>query len=118
MIRIATLLLLSSPVHADVLICGFTPTDCAPGVLCEPYEVTINTHHGAEAPMFDFGGHIVPIRVIPDDGVEAPSYITLGHGDRELITLFNGFDAIHTRHFTLNGQPAAQTTIGRCTSFY
>ena len=96
MIRALPLLLIALPAQADVLICGFAP----------------------DAPLFDFGGHSIPIRVVPEEGVEAPSYVTLGHGDREIITLFNGFDAIHTRHFTYAGAPASQTTIGRCTSFY
>lgn len=49
---------------------------------------------------------------------EGISFPTRGHADREIITLFNGFHAIHTGHFTIDGQPAAQTSTGHCTSFY
>lgn len=119
MTRVALMFwLMTFSAHADVLICDFTPTACLPGISCDPFRITIDTHHGVDAPMFDYDGTTSPIRLVPDEYAEAPSYVTLGHGAREIVTLFNGFDAIHTRHFTDNTQPIAQTAFGRCTSFY
>lgn len=119
MIRLALLVWLTPlSSQADVLICELTPTVCLPGISCDPFRITIDTHHGVEAPMFDYDGTTSPIRLVPDEYAEAPSYVTLGHSAREIITLFDGFDAVHTRHFTHNGQPIAQTAFGRCTSFY
>ena len=105
--------------QADVLVCDFTPTNCPPGASCDAFMVTIDTHHALEAPLFDFGGHLVPIVQVPEGAVEAPTYVTLGHADREFITLFNGFDAIHTRHYTTTDHaPTAQTSVGQCVSFW
>lgn len=49
---------------------------------------------------------------------EGPGFLTRGHADREINRLFNGFNAIHIGHFTVDRQPTAQTSTGRCTSFY
>lgn len=116
MIRAAAIVFaLSAPAQADVLICEFTPQDCE---TCEDFTITINTHHGADTPRFEYGGVDASIMEVPEGGVDAPSFLTLGAADREIITLFNGFDAIHTQHYTEDSVPMARTAIGRCTSFY
>lgn len=118
MIRFAlAFIALPTLVQANVLICEFTPQTCAT-TSCDPFTITINTHHGADTPQFEYDGTTASIVQIPDGAAQAQSFVTLGHADREVITLFNGFDAIHTRHFTLDDIPTAQTSTGRCTSFY
>lgn len=115
MIRALGLIFVVLPAMAqtDVLICEFTPLHFSE---CE--EFTINTHHGADTPQFEYRGTTASIQVIPEGSAAAQSYVTLGHADREIITVFNGFDAIQTRHYTDNDTPTAQTATGRCTSFY
>lgn len=109
---------LATPAHADVLICDFTPQACPMGVSCAPFSVIIDTHHATDAPFFSYNGHTAPITVVPDDLADgAQSYVTLGHSDREIITLFQGFDAIHTRHFMMEDQPVAVSATGTCIPF-
>lgn len=107
---------LPSIVRADVLICEFTPQNCPAETSCEPFDITINTHHGADTPYFDYGGVSASIMVVPNSSDR--SFVTLGADDREVISLFNGFDAIHTRHYTIDRVPTAQTSTGNCTSFW
>lgn len=117
MIRALGLIFIVLPAiaQADVLICEFTPLHCSE---CEEFTITINTHHGAHTPQFEYRGTTASIQVIPEGSAAAQSYVTLGHTDREIITVFDGFDAIHTRHYTDDDTPTAQTATGRCASFY
>lgn len=84
-------------VHSDVVIFTFTPQDCTAGISCAPFQITIDTHHTPIGPVFDYGGTTAPIRQIPIDGAAAQSYVTLGHADREVLTMFDGDYALHTR---------------------
>lgn len=111
------LLLLPSVAKADVLICYFTPTTCPPETSCEPFTLTINSHHGADAPYIDYGGVSASVTIVPEERVDAPSYVTLGHGDREVITLFSGRNALHTRHYLSGDVPSVQSSTGSCYSF-
>lgn len=115
-ILLAALLLLPATARAHVPICAFTPEARAAGTSCAPVEITIDTHHGPDTPHFAYGGTTAPITAIPDETVPAPNSVTPGHGDRDIVTLFNGVGAIHTRHVTLDGRPATISAPGRRTS--
>lgn len=118
MMRALATLLCTLPctLQADVLICEFTPQTCPAETSCDPFEITINTHHGADTPYFRYDGVTASIMVVPNS--EGRSFVTLGTDDREVVSLFNGFDAIHTRHYTVDRVPTALTSTGRCTSFW
>lgn len=44
--------------------------------------------------------------------------VTLADADRNIITLFPGGAAVHTRHFMLDQTPMAQSVPGGCVRFY
>ena len=110
-------LLLPQAAQADVLFCFLTPTSCPDETSCDEFMVTVDSHHSADAPYIDYGGVRASVLIVPERGADATSYVTLGHADREIITLFSGGDALHTRHYLLDDVPTAQTSTGSCYSF-
>ena len=118
MIRaIALLAMAAAPAQAHVPIRDATRDAGLPGLSCKRFDIVLDTHHGAGATRFSHGGITAPIRVGPDATVPSPSYVTLGHSDREILTLPGPNGALHTRHVLRGRQAHAFSGTGQCLPF-
>lgn len=117
--RIAALTLAASPAAAvefTPLVCLFTP-ECERDVLCDPASFTVEIAPIDHEPglWFVYDGILAPVRDLTPEGASLQSFITLGSVDREIISVFETGEAIHTRHYYRPGRgPHAIQSFGQC----
>ena len=107
------------PAMADAvpLLCLFT-TDCAgQDDTCLPATFTIEIapiDHEAGL-WFTYDGITAPVRDVTPEDAATQTFLTLGHADREAVTVFDTGEAIHIRQYYQPGRgPAQHTAFGQC----
>lgn len=115
----ATLAMAGLPAMADTvpLLCLFT-TDCAgqdDDCLPDTFTIEIAPIDHEAGLWFTYDGISAPVRDVTPTDAMTRSYITLGHADREAVTMFDTGEAIHNRQFYQPGRgPVQRTAFGQC----
>lgn len=100
---------------ATPLLCLFRPV-CAQGD-CDAASFLIEIAPIDHEPGLWFGrdGARSRARDVSPAGAGMRSYVSQEDGQREMISVFAGGEAIYTRHFQVPGRgPASDTAIGQC----
>jgi len=107
------------PAMASVvpLLCLFT-TDCAgQDDACQPDTFTIEIAAIDHEPglWFVYDGIMAPVRDVTPQDAMTQTFLTLGHADREAVTVFQTGEAIHIRQYYQPGRgPVQRTAFGQC----
>lgn len=99
----------------DGLLCQFRiacdTEDCTP----ETFRLELARIDQEGGLWFTYDGISAPVRDVTPEDAMTRSFITLGHADRELLTVFDTGDAIHIRQYYQRGHgPRQQTAFGQC----
>lgn len=115
----ATLAMAGLPSMAETVpfLCLFT-TDCSgQDDTCLPDTFTLEVAPIDHEPglWFSYDGISAPVRDVTPEDAMTRTYITLGHADREAVTVFDNGEAIHIRQYYQPGRgPVQHTAFGQC----